>query len=123
MVCMSRFFLLSRHTYPAIKETNANLINPIIISDTSVHYFICMIRNGAHVVLTQMMSTHDAMVRDSLDFPNLIQLKDIKQNFRFDLEIYGMASVFFTYSGHHLVKNNTCNFHNLFSKNYYIFSR
>ena len=50
-----------------------------------------MIRNGAHVVVTQMMSTHDAMVRDSLDFPNLIQLKDIKQNFRFDLEIYGMV--------------------------------
>ena len=53
-----------------------------------------MIRNGAHVVLTQMMSTHDAMVRDSLDFPNLIQLKDIKQNFRFDLEIYGMVSLY-----------------------------
>ena len=50
-----------------------------------------MIRNGAHVVVTQMMSTHDAMVRDSLDFPNLIQLKDIKKNFRFDLEIYGMV--------------------------------
>lgn len=50
-----------------------------------------MIRDGAHVVLTQMMSTHDVNVRDSLDFPNLIKLNDIKQNFRYDLEIYGMV--------------------------------
>ena len=38
-----------------------------------------------------MMSTHDAMVRDSLDFPNLIKLSDVRQNFKYELEIYGMV--------------------------------
>ncbi len=60
-------------------------------TDTAVHYFICLIRSGAHVIQTQMMSTHDAMVRDSLDFPNLIKLSDVRQNFKYELEIYGMV--------------------------------
>ena len=81
-----------------VRKSENHEHNSQCLSDSTVHYFICMIRNGAHVVLTQMMSTHDAMVRDSLDFPNLIQLKDIKQNFRFDLEIYGMVSLFFNQS-------------------------
>ena len=64
---------------------------PLFHTDTAVHYFICLIRSGAHVIQTQMMSTHDAMVRDSLDFPNLIKLSDVRQNFKYDLEIYGMV--------------------------------
>ena len=88
LVCL--FFLFHVILLEFAKEETL-FLSSCSISDTSVHYFICMIRNGAHVVVTQMMSTHDAMVQDSLDFPNLIQLKDIKQNFRFDLEIYGMV--------------------------------
>lgn len=89
---MHQFFQLLKKK-KTVFHISAYILN-YFFPDTTVHYFICMIRNGAHVVLTQMMSTHDAMVRDSLDFPNLIKLKDIKQNFRFDLEIYGMVNTY-----------------------------
>ena len=59
----------------------------------TVHYFVVMIRNGAHVIFTQLVSTHDPMVRGSLDFPNLINLKNITNNFQVELEIYGMVSL------------------------------
>ncbi len=62
------------------------------IADNTKHYFICLLRNGPNTIMTQMVSTHDAMVRGSLDFPNLIKLQNIKQEFRFDLDIYGMVS-------------------------------
>ena len=61
-------------------------------TDNDVFYFVVMIRHGAHVIFTQMVSTHEAMVRGSLDFPNLISLNDITQNFAVDIEIYGMVS-------------------------------
>jgi len=51
-----------------------------------------MIRHGSHIIFTQMVSTHDVMVRGSLDFPNLINLNNITQDFVVDVEIYGMVS-------------------------------
>ncbi|XP_013408740.1 anillin isoform X2 [Lingula anatina] len=59
--------------------------------DTAVHYFLIVLRNGPHVIVTQMVSTHDPMVRGSLDFPNLIKLNDVKSGFRYNLEVYGMT--------------------------------
>jgi len=61
-------------------------------TDNDVFYFVVMIRHGAHVIFTQMVSTHEAMVCGSLDFPNLISLNDVTQNFVVDIEIYGMVS-------------------------------
>jgi len=54
-----------------------------------------MLRHGAHVIFTQMVSTHEAMVRGSLDFPNLISLNNVTQNFVVDVEIYGMVGGWF----------------------------
>ena len=62
------------------------------LADTAAHYFIILVRNGNHLVFTQMVSTHDAMVRGSLDFPNMIKMSDIRQNFKVNLEIYSMVS-------------------------------
>jgi actin-binding protein anillin len=61
------------------------------VLDASVYYFVVMIRHGFHIIFTQMVSTHDAMVRGSLDFPNLINLNNITQDFAVDVEIYGMV--------------------------------
>jgi len=63
-----------------------------MISDSSIFYFVIMVRHGAHVIFTQMVSTHEAMVRGSLDFPNLISLNNVTQDFIVDVEIYGMVS-------------------------------
>ena len=60
-------------------------------ADTSTYFFITLIRQGAHVILTQMMNTHDTMVRGALEFPNLIKLNNITQDFKLDLEIYSMV--------------------------------
>jgi len=57
----------------------------------NVFYFVIMIRHGAHVIFTQMVSTNEAMIRGSLDFPNLISLSDVTQDFVVNLEIYGMV--------------------------------
>ncbi|XP_041375110.1 anillin-like isoform X2 [Gigantopelta aegis] len=59
--------------------------------DNMVYYFILLIRNNAQVICTQMLSTHDPMMRGSLDFPNLIKLNGITANFRITIDIYGMS--------------------------------
>lgn len=64
---------------------------PFILDDT-VHYFLLMVRNGAQVIVTQMVSTHEALMRGVLHIPNLIKLNDIMNDFRYELEIYGMVS-------------------------------
>ena len=60
-------------------------------ADNTVHYFVILIRNGPQVILTQMLSTHDAMMRGSLDFPNLIKIHGISSSFHLSLEIYSMV--------------------------------
>ncbi|KAL4234023.1 hypothetical protein ACF0H5_005677 [Mactra antiquata] len=60
-------------------------------ADNTVHYFMILIRNGAQVICTQMLSTHDPMMRGSLDFPNLIKLHGISSKFNINLEIYSMS--------------------------------
>lgn len=64
-----------------------------LLSDNTVHYFIILIRNGPHVIFTQMLSTHDKNMRGSLDFPNLIKIHGISGKFSLVLEIYSMVSV------------------------------
>lgn len=60
--------------------------------DTSIHHFVVLIRHGCNVVFTQMLTTHGAMVRSSLDFPDTFEIKDIRQNsFTVDVEVYGMS--------------------------------
>ncbi|KAL3859739.1 hypothetical protein ACJMK2_009937 [Sinanodonta woodiana] len=60
-------------------------------SDNIVHYFIILVRNGPQVIVTQMLSTHDPMMRGSLDFPNLIKIHGITGDFKVILKIYSMS--------------------------------
>ncbi|XP_052230360.1 anillin-like isoform X2 [Dreissena polymorpha] len=60
-------------------------------TDNTTHYFVILIRNGPQVITTQMLSTHDPLMRGSLDFPNLIKIHGISANFNINLEIYSMS--------------------------------
>ncbi|CAG5135707.1 unnamed protein product [Candidula unifasciata] len=59
--------------------------------DNITHYFILLIRNGPQLICTQMLSTHDPMMRGSLDFPNLIKINGITANFKLTMDIYSMS--------------------------------
>ncbi|CAL1539975.1 unnamed protein product [Lymnaea stagnalis] len=59
--------------------------------DTTTHYFILLFKNGPQLICTQMLSTHDPMMRGSLDFPNLIKINGITGNFKLVLDIYSMS--------------------------------
>ncbi|XP_060079914.1 anillin-like isoform X2 [Ylistrum balloti] len=59
--------------------------------DNTVHYFLMLIRNHTQVIVTQMLSTHDPMMRGSLDFPNLIKIHGISGSFKLCMEIYSMS--------------------------------
>ncbi|XP_076470449.1 uncharacterized protein LOC143300571 isoform X2 [Babylonia areolata] len=59
--------------------------------DTMTYYFILLLKHGPKVISTQMLSTHDPMMRGSLDFPNLININDITGSFQLQLEIYSMS--------------------------------
>ncbi|XP_059140826.1 anillin-like isoform X2 [Physella acuta] len=59
--------------------------------DTTTHYFILLFKNGSQLICTQMLSTHDPMMRGSLDFPNLIKINGITGNFKLVLDIYSMS--------------------------------
>lgn len=65
--------------------------NVLFITDNNIFYFVIMVRHGTRVIFTQMVSTHEAMVRGTLDFPNLISLNNITQDFVVDVEVYGMV--------------------------------
>lgn len=60
------------------------------VHDMNVFYYVILIRNGPQVYATQLMSTHDPMVRGSLDFPNMIKLNNITSKFEVSLELYEM---------------------------------
>ncbi|ESN96052.1 hypothetical protein HELRODRAFT_95214 [Helobdella robusta] len=70
------------------------------IQDTTTHYFLIMIRHETHIMFTQMTSTHDGQLygcsknrgrRDYLEFPNLININNVGQDFDIVVEIYGMV--------------------------------
>lgn len=61
------------------------------LTDNTVHYFMILIRNGPQIIKTQMLSTHDPLMRGSLDFPNLIKIHGISANFNINLEVYSMV--------------------------------
>ncbi|XP_029642281.1 anillin isoform X2 [Octopus sinensis] len=60
------------------------------VYDLNVFYYVILLRNGPQVFTTQLMSTHDPMVRGSLDFPNMIKMTDITSKFQVTLELYEM---------------------------------
>lgn len=79
-----------------LKFVGLKLIGMHILSaDTTTYYFILLLRNGPQLLCTQMLSTHDPMMRGSLDFPNLIKINGITGSFKLTLEIYSMVRAHF----------------------------
>ncbi|GFS87841.1 anillin [Nephila pilipes] len=57
-----------------------------------VHYFLCLLRHGHQVVVTQMVSTNDKITDGSLHFSNLIQLKNLPSDFSVVFEVYTLQT-------------------------------
>ncbi|GBO20516.1 Anillin, partial [Araneus ventricosus] len=53
-----------------------------------VHYFLCLVRHGAQVIETQMVSTNDKIADGSLHFTNLIKLKNLPPDFSVVFEVF-----------------------------------
>lgn len=59
--------------------------------DKYAHFFIVSLRQRDRVVFTEMVSTHDGMVRGLMEFPNMVKFSDITQDFKIDVEVYTMS--------------------------------
>ncbi|GFU06756.1 anillin [Trichonephila clavipes] len=57
-----------------------------------VHYFLCLLRHGHQVIVTQMVSTNDKLTSGSLRFTNLIQLKNLPPDFSIVFEVYTLQT-------------------------------
>ncbi|XP_054717020.1 anillin-like [Uloborus diversus] len=57
-----------------------------------VHHFLCLIRFGAQVIVTQMVSTSDKLSDGALTFTNHIKLQNLPADFSVVFEVYGLQS-------------------------------
>jgi len=57
-----------------------------------VHHFVCLVKCGGQVIPTQMVSTVDGLAGAELNFPNLINLRDLNKGFEIQLEVYGLQT-------------------------------
>ncbi|KFM78451.1 Actin-binding protein anillin, partial [Stegodyphus mimosarum] len=58
----------------------------------AVHYFLCLIRHGAQVIVTQMVSTNDKVTDGALCFTNHIKLQGLPPDFSVVFEVYGLQT-------------------------------
>ncbi len=67
--------------------------NPGHGGDDFVHYFVCLVKYRSQVIATQMLSTIDGINRSGqLEFPNLINIKELDFDFQIYLEVYGLQT-------------------------------
>jgi len=57
-----------------------------------VHYFLCLVKCAGQVIPTQMVSTMDGLEGGQLNFPNLINFRDLTKDFTIQLEVYGLQT-------------------------------
>jgi len=57
-----------------------------------VHYFLCLVKCAGQVIPTQMVSTMDGLDGAQLNFPNLINFRDLTKDFTIQLEVYGLQT-------------------------------
>lgn len=65
--------------------------------DETVHYFVILVKYRSRVIATQMLSTEsdvpgDGIRNGKLNFPNLINLRDLDIDFQIHLEVYGLQT-------------------------------
>ena len=67
--------------------------NPGHGGDDFVHYFVCLVKYRSQVIATQMLSTLEGINRSGqLEFPNLINIKELDFDFQIYLEVYGLQT-------------------------------
>ncbi|GBM70745.1 Anillin [Araneus ventricosus] len=60
----------------------------VLLTANDVHYFLCLVRHGAEVIETQMVSTNDKIADGFLHFTNLIKLKNLPPDFSVVFEVF-----------------------------------
>ncbi|XP_042896597.1 anillin isoform X2 [Parasteatoda tepidariorum] len=58
----------------------------------AVHWFLCLIRHGAQVIVTQMMSTDEKVTNGALCFTNHIKLQNLPPDFSIVFEVYALQT-------------------------------
>lgn len=64
----------------------------------AVHYFLCLIRHGAQVIVTQMVSTDERGNDGTLRFTNHIQLRNLPADFSVVFEVYALVCMKYLYN-------------------------
>ena len=61
------------------------------VTDTSVHYFVVLLRAGVNIVASRCVSTRDSMVLGCLEFPTQIVMNCMPCDFTVYLDVYSMV--------------------------------
>ena len=57
-----------------------------------VHYFLCLVRCAGQCISTEMVNTSEGLDGCELNFPNLINFRDLDKSFSIQLEVYGLQT-------------------------------
>lgn len=57
-----------------------------------MHFFLCLVKHRNQVIATQMVSTKDSISNGGFSFPNLINIRDLDQDFNIVIELYTLKT-------------------------------
>ncbi|XP_050051401.2 uncharacterized protein [Dermacentor andersoni] len=89
---------LSQLQLPLKREFLAAQLEGILGED--VHYFLCLVKHGAQVLASQMLSTTDNAGTNALCFSNHMTLRDLRADFAVQVQIYALQTKKETLSHH-----------------------
>lgn len=81
---------LSQLQLPLKREFLAAQLEGILGED--VHYFLCLVKHGAQVLASQMLSTTDNAGTNALCFSNHMTLRDLRADFSVKVQIYALQT-------------------------------
>lgn len=81
---------LSQLQLPLKREFLAAQLEGILGED--VHYFLCLVKHGAQVLASQMLSTTDNAGTNALSFSNHMTLRDLRADFSVKVQIYALQT-------------------------------
>ena len=57
-----------------------------------IHYFLCLVKCAGQCISTEMVNTTEGLDGFELNFPNLINFRDLDKSFSIQLEVYGLQT-------------------------------
>ena len=57
-----------------------------------IHYFLCLVKCAGQCISTEMVNTSEGLEGCELNFPNLINFRDLDKSFSIQLEVYGLQT-------------------------------